>query len=132
MNFQNTNQTKLENAANENAWAMLDLLSNGDMTIEETVDATIPQWMDESYDEDQFDAPYDVNQIRPIIKTALIQNIIQSANGLRKYATANESAYIRDYDAQNEIGEGIVVRVIEIEGEEFEVVYGETKDLFFA
>ncbi len=72
MKIQNTNLTRLLAQAKDNAWAVAELVADG-MGIDDAVEAQVYGWMQDPYDETEFDAPYGIEQIKPIIKRAVIE-----------------------------------------------------------
>lgn len=127
---QTTNQTLIDAIASDNAWAIIEVMNETGWTIDEAVDAQVEGAMNDMFDEDEFDAPYDTEQLRKAYRSATMDKISNSATELRNYASSHEGASIRDYDAENEIGEAVVVYVIEFEGEQFHIIYGDDEDRF--
>lgn len=130
MKVQHSNPTMLQSIASDNADFMVDSVVNAGLTIDQAVEHYAGGMMEDSYDEDEFEAPYDLDQVKPLLRSALVNRIKNSATNLRNYSSAFPTAYVSDYDSENAIGEPITVRVIEFEGEKFEVIFGDDEDMF--
>jgi len=74
MKAQYTNQTQLEGIAKEESWAVAELVNCG-MSIDEAVEIQAESWMESPFDEENFNAPYSIAQIKPIIRAATISYI---------------------------------------------------------
>jgi len=57
MKIQHTNQTMIDSIASDNAWFLVDQVLDG-MTIDEAVEAQVYGAMQEMFDEEEYDAPY--------------------------------------------------------------------------
>lgn len=72
MKIQHTNQTMIDSIASDNAWAVIDLINSG-MSIDEACEAQVDSAMDEQYDDEQYDAPYDRSQLFAAYKKAVTE-----------------------------------------------------------
>ena len=124
MKFQTTNQTQIESLASDQAWAVIDSITNCGMTIEDAVGAQVQGLMQDPFDEDEFDAPFNAAQLRPIIRAEAIKTLTNSPTSLWNFACAHPAAYIRDE------GEA---RIIQVDGQQYRIIVrGDNEDDTFA
>ena len=132
MKIQNTNQTRIDAIAHYNASFILENVFAG-MTIQEACIAQYEGTKSELFDDENYDAPYEYHQFVDAHKEAVMALLCESPTSLWRYAQAHEDAYKSDYTSENEIGEEVTVRVIDIDGEYYDIIVGRDNedDVFY-
>ena len=136
MKIQNTNQGIIENGAAYNASFIVENVVSG-MTIDEAVKAHVDSAMDENFDEENFDAPYDRDTLTKAYKAAALNYFYDSPQEVVNYAQIHRDAHKSDIDVvvdHPSTGEPVsaYAKVIEIEGKKLAVIeFGDEHDAVF-
>jgi hypothetical protein len=124
MKFQTTNESSLKALASDQAWAIVENITNSGLSIDEAVDAQVQSLMQDAFDEYEFDAPFNPEQMRPIMRAEAVKTMTNSPTSLWNYAQEHPAAYVGD-DGE--------ARIIEVDGAQYKIIVrGDNEDDTFA
>lgn len=128
MKVQNNNQKLINSIAWDNVQYIIENVNAG-LTVEEAVNEHVDSAMNDPFDDETYDTPYDRQQLYDAFLFMVNASISESPTELRNYGTSHPEAYIGELPEPND-----KVRIIKYNGKVYLVIYGESDlddDIFF-